>query len=334
LPTRSSPHKTDRAFQRKFPDASLPAFGHAGSAKGNFMRAPDKNPTNGMPYALAAYALWGLLPLYLHALDRVPPLEFVGWRTVCTLPVCLIIVLATRQGGALIAALTNPRQLAALGLSALLIGANWTIYVLAIEHGHVFAASLGYYINPLLNVLIGTLFLGERLGGRRKIAVALATAGVAVLAAGAWQTLGLSLTLAASFASYGLLRKKIPVGALPGLTIEAGLLTLPAMALIAYSHGPAGIAMRGDQALLLSASGVITAVPLLLFTYAAQRMDFSALGFAQFSTPTLGFLLALFYFHETLHPVQLASFVLIWAAIAVFCWDLWARGRRAKEGAA
>ena len=185
------------------------------------MSSPEAPRPSGIPHAIAAYLTWGLLPLYLRLMHDMPPLEFVGWRTLFALPVCLAIVFATRQTGALVSAITNKRMLALLTLSALLIGSNWTIYVAAIQYGYVFAASLGYYILPLLNVLIGTLFLGEKLSAKRWVAVALASAGVAVLAAGAWQTLGVSLALAATFSAYGVLRKTMDVGALPGLTLPA-----------------------------------------------------------------------------------------------------------------
>ena len=301
--------------------------------------SPAPASQNGMPFAIAAYFAWGLLPLYLRQVHDVPPAEFVGWRTLFTLPVCAVIIMATRQGSALIAALTNRRALAMLALSSLMICANWLTYVLAIQAGHIFAASLGYYINPLVNVLLGTAFLGERLSRAQWIAVGLAAAGVAILAAGAGQTLGISLALAGTFSAYGLLRKLVAVAALPGLSIEAGLLTIPAIGLIAFGHGPAGIAIghatghAAGHSLLIAASGIVTAVPLLLFAHAARRMDYSTLGFVQFIAPTIVFFLGLFLFHEPLQPVQLACFVLIWTALAVFCWDLWRRGQQRRLAA-
>ena len=289
------------------------------------MTAPVR--PNGMPYALAAYTLWGLLPLYLRLVHDVPPLEFVGWRTLFSIPVCAVIILATRQGPALVSVLIQPRRLGTLAASALLIGANWTVYVLIIQSGHIFAASLGYYINPLMNVLVGTLFLGERLTRAQWLAVGLAALGVGILAMGATQTLGWSLALAATFAAYGLVRKKAAVAALPGLTVETLLLAIPAVGMIAFGHAPDGIALgrsTGHDA-LIACAGIATAIPLLLFATAAQRMDYSLLGFVQFIAPTLVFLQGLLLFHEPLQPVQLASFVLIWIALGVFSWDLWRR---------
>lgn len=278
--------------------------------------------------ALTAYLIWGLLPLYLMLVRDVPPFEFVGWRIIFTVPLCLLFIVLRRQGPDLIAALANRRVLRNLALSALLIGTNWLIYIAAIQEGHVFAASLGYYINPLVNVLAGTVFLGERLSQRQWWAVGLATAGVAVLAWGALDMVWISLSLAVSFSFYGLIRKITPVGSLPGLTIESAILLLPACAIaLWYAQTPAGTSFGHDlgSSLLIALSGVLTAVPLLLFAIAARRMDYSTMGFLQFLAPTIVFLLGLFVFHEPLRPVQLASFIAIWCAIALFVWDLFAR---------
>ena len=281
-----------------------------------------------MPMAVGAYLIWGFLPLYLMLVRAVPPFEFVGWRIIFTLPLCLLFIALRRQTGDLLAALRNPAVMVRLAVSSVLIGVNWLIYIAAIQAGHVFAASLGYYINPLVNVLAGTLFLREKLSVRQWVAVALATAGVSLLAWDAREMLWISLSLAVSFSAYGLVRKLTPVGSLPGLTIESGVLLLPAIAVAAYYAGlPAGSAFGRDpgSSLLLVLGGVLTAVPLLLFAIAARRMDYSTLGFVQFIAPTIVFLLGLFVFHEPLRQVQLACFVAIWCAIAIFVWDLLTR---------
>lgn len=299
------------------------------------MPESENRQPSGLPHALCAYLIWGLLPLYLMLLREMPPFEFVGWRIVWTLPACLLIVAYGRQWGDLIRTLRNPRALGALVVSALLIGSNWGIYVAAIQADHVFAASLGYYINPLVNVLAGTIFLGERLSTRQWVAVGLAAAGVLPLAWGAQEMLGISLALALTFSSYGLVRKLAPAGALPGLTIESAVLLVPGLAILLWqSHSPAGLVFGHNTVtdLLVAASGMITAVPLMLFAVAARRMNYSALGFIQFGTPTLIFLLGLFVFDEPLRPVQLACFIVIWAAIAIFSWDLWARRKASLQG--
>lgn len=288
---------------------------------------PDR-PRSGILPALAAYGIWGFLPLYLILVREVPPFEFVGWRIIWTLPLCLLIVAARRQWPDVLAALRDPRSLAILTASATLIAVNWLVYIWAIQEGHVYAASLGYYINPLINVLLGTVLLGERLNLRQWMAVGIAGVGVAILLGGALTTLWISLTLAISFGSYGLLRKRVAVGSLPGLTIESAILLLPAAGVaVFYALTPAGSSFGQEPGLSLAIilGGVVTAVPLLLFAIAARRMDYSTLGFFQFLAPTIVFILGLTVFELPLQPVQLASFVLIWIALAIFVWDMLAR---------
>ena len=283
---------------------------------------------NGLPLALAAYTIWGFLPLYIALLRHVPAFELVAWRVIFTLPLCLAIAAVRRQLGEIARGLADWRVLRLMLASAALIGVNWVIYVAAINGEHIYASSLGYYINPLVNVLLGTVFLGERLSRMQWSAVSLAVLGVGALLLGARDTLGISLALALSFALYGLVRKVAPVGALPGLTIEA-ILLLPLAAATAlwFAHGDASSSFGHDPrtSLLLAGAGVLTAVPLLLFALAARRMDLSTLGFVQYLAPTIVFILGLTVFGETLRPAQLASFVLIWAALALFSWDLWQR---------
>ena len=291
---------------------------------------------SGLPHALGAYLIWGLLPVYLRLVHSVPAFEFVGWRLIFTLPVCLLIVALRRQGREVMAALGSPRTLGLLLTSALLIGGNWLLYVTAIQTGHVFASSLGYYINPLMNVLAGTIFLGERLNRRQWIAVAIAAAGVSLLAWDAREMLGIALALAVTFSGYGLVRRLAPVASLPGLTIETILLLVPAIGIVIWQgqvHGGSSFGRGAETDLLLPLAGVITAVPLLLFATATKRMDYSTLGFIQYLAPTIVFLLGLFVFHEPLRQLQLACFVLIWTAAAIFVWDLLSRRRRALDEA-
>ena len=291
---------------------------------------PDQNGTNGLPLAFATFLIWGLMPLYLMLVKAVPPIEFVGWRIIFTLPVCLALVMVLRQTAQLRAALTWP-VLRLLLLSSVMIAINWLVYTVAVQTGHVLATSIGYYMNPLANVLAGTLFLGERLSQRQWLAVALAALGVSLLAWDALDTMGISLALAGSFCAYGLIRKLAPVESLPGLTVESLILLGPAGALLIwYAQGPAGSAFGGDLSLslLIAASGAITALPLLMFAMAARRMDYSTLGMVQFLAPTIVFFLGLFLFDEPLKTSQLACFVLIWSAIAVFLWDLFEQRRQ------
>ena len=292
--------------------------------------APPQTDRTGFAAAFSAYVIWGFLPLYLILVRSVPAFEFVGWRIIWTMPLCLLIVLARRQGPDLRAALANRRTLGLLALSATLIAVNWVVYVWAIQNGQVYAASLGYYINPLVNVLLGTVLLGEKLSRPQWAAVGLAGIGVSLLAAGALTTLWISLTLALSFGSYGLIRKQLDVGSVPGLTIESALLLLPSLAVAWYYAQTQGssFAVSTELSLAIMAGGVVTAFPLLLFAIAARKLPYSMLGFIQFLAPSIVFVLGLTVFGEELKPVQAACFACIWAAAAIFVWDLVARTRK------
>ena len=299
--------------------------------------AEAESQPSGLPAALGAYLIWGFLPLYLLLVKSVPPFEFVGWRIIWTLPFCLIIIAIRRQFPELRQALANKRTMLALLASAVLIAINWFVYIWAIMQNQVYAASLGYYLNPLLNVLLGTVLLGERLSKWQWLAVAIAFTAVALLAAGALTTLWISLSLAFSFGLYGVVRKQVNVGSLPGLTIESAILLLPACAIAGwYALTPTGPAFGKDLGLsvAIAFSGVVTAVPLLFFAIAARRMKYSTLGFIQYLAPTIVFILGLTVFGEELKAAQLGSFVLIWIAVAIFVADLWARSRRTRAAAA
>ncbi|MBX7495616.1 EamA family transporter RarD [Qipengyuania sp. 6B39] len=291
--------------------------------------APTTDRT-GLGAAFGAYFIWGFLPLYLILVKSVPAFEFVGWRIIWTLPLCLLIVAFRKQGAELRAALADRKAMALLALSATLIAVNWVVYVWAIQTGEVYAASLGYYINPLVNVLLGTLLLGEKLTRRQWVAVGLAALGVSLLLGGALTTLWISLTLALSFGTYGLIRKQVPVGSLPGLTIESILLLVPAAATAwYYAQTPAGSAFAQSTGLSLTImlGGALTAFPLLLFAIAARKLPYSTLGFIQFLAPSIVFILGLTVFEKELHPAELACFACIWAAAGIFVWDLVARSR-------
>lgn len=277
------------------------------------------------------------MPIYLLLVHEVPALEYVAWRIVFTVPLCLAVLiweqLRGRGGLAQLRAVLADRQaVRALLASSALIGINWFLYVWAIQQGHVYAASLGYYILPLTMMLLGLAVLGERLTRAQWWAVALAGAGVAALAAGAVTTLWISLSMAVSFGLYGLLRKTVAAGALVGLTIESLLLLLPSLAVAGwFALSPAGSAL-GRDALETAAivwGGPMTAVPLIWFAIAARRMPYTVMGFLQFLSPTVVFLLGLLVFGEKLRPAQLACFVMIWAAAALFSWDLLRRRRPA-----
>ncbi len=303
------------------------------AAASNLNKPGTSKAAGGLGAAVLAYVLWGFFPLYFHPLLGVPAIELVSWRVVFTLPVCLAVVLLSGQGPALRAALTTPAVLGRLVLSAAAIGCNWLMYLVAIETHQVLAASLGYYINPLLNVLIGVLFLKERLNRLQWTAVALAAGGIAVLMAGALSMLGVAMAMAGSFALYGLVRKFVVVPSVIGLTVETAVLFVPALlAVLHAASGPAGsaLAQGGVVPWLLAGSGVVTAVPLLLFAVAARKLDLSTLGFAQFIAPTILFVLGALLYGEPLDPARVTCFMLIWAAIALFSYDLLRRRQGAK----
>jgi chloramphenicol-sensitive protein RarD len=290
---------------------------------------------SGLPQALATHAIWGVMPLYLVLVHSVPPVEFVAWRIVWTLPLCLATLAWRGRWSEVRAALAHRRSLLLLAGSATMVGINWVLYVLAIQTGQVFAASLGYYILPLFMMLLGLVVLGERMSPAQWAAVALAAAGVALLAAGARTTLLLSLAMAVTFGIYGLIRKVVAVGPLAGLTVETLLLFVPSLAVAAwFGLSPAGSSMAHGPRLAaaIMLAGPMTAVPLMLFATAARRMDYTTMGFLQFLSPSIVFLLGLFWFHEQLQPAQLGCFVLIWSAMALFVWDL-LRGRRRARAA-
>jgi len=212
-----------------------------------------------------------------------------------------------------------------LTISALLISVNWLVYIYAVTSGHIVAASLGYFLNPLLNVLLGYLFLSERLGKLQIIAVILAGLGVAILAVEALDTLWISITLALSFGLYGLVRKTAPVESLPGLSVETMLLAPLAIAyaIWIYQTGPGtGWGSDGTMMALLMLGALVTAVPLLLFGSATRKIGYGTIGFIQYIGPTIQFLFGVLVYGETLSAAIIICFVLIWIALAIFSWDM------------
>ncbi len=274
----------------------------------------------GLIHGLAAYGLWGMLPLYFKLFPGVSSVEIVAHRIVWSVAFLAGLMGVTRLYPAFLAALRQPRILGALALSALLIAANWLVFIWAVNDGHVLAASLGYFLNPLANILLGMTFLGERLRRGQMLALLVATAGVAILAVGELQTLWISLTLAISFALYGLVRKLTPVPAPVGLAVETVVLLGPALAALGWfaAQGTLGFGRDGVQTALLIGTGVVTSVPLMLFASAARRLSLGTLGLLQYVAPSLQFLTGYLLLGEPLSPARLASFGLIWLALALF----------------
>lgn len=284
----------------------------------------------GVLYGIAAYGTWGLFPLYFKAVAYVPALEVVCHRVVWSLAFLAALLALRGDWRAVPRALRCRRTLATLGLTALLIACNWVLFVWAVANQQLLQASLGYYINPLLNVLLGCVFLGERLRRWQTISVVLAGVGVAYLTVAYGQLPWIALVLAATFGFYGLLRKTAKADALVGLSVETTLLAPLAAAYLLYqmAHGQAVfLAGSARSDLLLMAAGAVTATPLLWFTAAARRLPYSTLGFMQYLAPTGQFLLAVLAFGEPFRPAQLVTFGCIWIALVIFSWDALRRAR-------
>jgi len=275
----------------------------------------------GIAYAVSAYLLWGLLPIYLHWLAPIGALEILAHRIVWSLATVAILLLALRRVAWIGAALTTPARLRRYALTAALISCNWILYIWAVGAGHVIDSSLGYFINPLVNVLLGYLLLEERLRMGQKAALLVAALGVAWLTWQAGSPPWIGLTLAVSFSLYGLLRKTAALGAIEGFSVEAALLTPLALAYLlwASAHGALGFFDATTPVRwLLVAAGPVTTVPLLLFAAAARRISFSLLGVLQYLSPTLQWFAGVFVFREAFEPSKAAGFCLIWLALLLY----------------
>jgi chloramphenicol-sensitive protein RarD len=286
--------------------------------------------SGGLPYAFSAYLIWGFLPVYFKLLTGIAALEILAFRILWSVPLVFAILYFRNQWGEFVTAFRNPAVRRLLMVSSVLIAVNWLVYVWAISADRVLATSIGYYLNPLVNVLLGRLFLGERLTRLQGVAVVIAALAVAVLMSGALETVWISLTLAFSFGTYGLVRKMVPAGSVPGLAIEMTLLGPIALLVCVWSIYQAGGLRDFQTEALLAFGGVITVIPLLLFATAARRMSYTALGFVQYLAPSIVFLLGAFVYHEPLDATKLACFGLIWTAIAIFTFDAF---RRMRAGA-
>ena len=271
----------------------------------------------GVAYALAAFFAWGLNPFYFKAVAHIPAVEILGHRIVWSMLFLLPLVLYARQWPQVTRALTNRKTLATLAATSIIVGVNWLLYIHTVEVDRMLEASLGYYMNPLVNALLGRLFLFERLTRAQAVAVLLAAAGVLNLAIAYGEVPWLGLGLAGTFAVYGLLRKIVAVEALPGLFIETMMLFPFAAGALLIFGGSFGAIDRTTDLLLILA-GPVTSLPLLWFTSAARRLKLSVLGFFQFISPSCQFLIAVFAFGEHFGRAHYVTFALIWIAIAVF----------------
>ncbi len=283
-----------------------------------------KQTRQGIFFALAAYFMWGIAPAYFKLIQQVSADEILTHRIIWSFFFMLALITLGRNWPKVRAACQNRKRLLLLAVTALLIGGNWLLFIWAVNNHHMLEASLGYFINPLVNVLLGMLFLGERFRRMQWVAVALAFTGVLVQL---WQFGSLpiiGLGLAFSFAFYGLLRKKIAIDAQTGMLIETlWLLPVAAAYLFLFADSPTSHLSANPWSLnlLLVAAGIVTTVPLLCFTAAATRLRLSTLGFFQYLGPTLVFLLAITFYGETVGQDKLVTFGFIWAALILFTLD-------------
>jgi chloramphenicol-sensitive protein RarD len=285
---------------------------------------PQRSPRSGLAWGLAAYGSWGLFPIYFKAVAAVPALEVLAHRVVWSVVVLAIVLTVQRRWREVAAVIADPRTLAVLGVTSLLIGGNWYLFIWAVTTGHMLQASLGYFINPLVNVFLGVVFLGERMSRTGVAAVATAGLGVGWLTARGGAVPWVALVLAFSFAFYALIRKTARVKPVPGLAVETALLAPVAVIFLAATASSGGLyfgtgSWRLD--LLLAAAGLITALPLVWFNMAAQSLPLSTLGFLQYLSPTGQFLLAVLVYGEPLTRDRLVAFACIWAALGIFTVD-------------
>ncbi len=276
----------------------------------------------GLLLGIGAYVSWGILPLYLKLLKGVPALQVLAHRILWSLLLLAVVVLIARRSKAIVAA-ARGRTLLLLCASAALIAVNWLVYIWSVQNNHVLEASLGYFINPLVNVGLGVALLGERIRRMQAVAVGIAAIGVVVLAVSGGGAIGISLALALSFGFYGFVRKIAAIDALGGLTVETLLLAAPALFVLLQASGDGTAAFGVDRHLdmLLILAGAVTAAPLLMFAAAARRMRYATLGLLQYIAPTLQFAQAVLLFGEPLKPVHVVTFVLIWAGCALYAFD-------------
>ncbi|MFV8186482.1 EamA family transporter RarD [Streptomyces sp. AF1B] len=285
----------------------------------------------GLLNGFAAYGMWGLVPLFWPLLKPAGAGEILAHRMAWSLVFVAVALLVTRRWAWAGALLRQPRRLALVAVAAAFITINWGVYIWAVNSGHVVEASLGYFINPLVTIAMGVLLLKERLRPVQWVAVGTGLAAVVVLAVGYGQLPWISLTLAFSFATYGLVKKKVDLGGVESLAAETAIQFVPAVGYLMWlsSQGESTFATHGPgHAALLAAAGVVTALPLVCFGAAAIRVPLSTLGLLQYLTPVFQFLLGILYFHEEMPPERWAGFGLVWVALALLTWDAWRAARR------
>lgn len=288
----------------------------------------------GFAFALAAYLLWGFLPLYMKAVSHIPAMEVVAHRIVWSVPVAGVVLLALGRTADIKAAFRQPATLLMAAVTAAIISVNWGVYVWAIMADRAVETALGYYINPLVSMLLGALFLGERFSRLQIVALALAVAAVAILTLMAGGLPWVSLVLAFSFAAYGYLRKTLPVGPSQGFFLEVLILSGPCLAYIVWlqANGQGHFFDSSYNFWMLLASGPATAIPLILFAFGAKLLRISTIGIMQYLSPTMIALIGVFVFGEPFGAARMVAFGLIFAALALYTWSmLFGKGKVEQE---
>lgn len=293
----------------------------------------DKSVKAGVIFALAAYSMWGIAPIYFKLLTTVPALEIVMHRIVWSVLVLCVLLVVRKKFSQVFKAIRDPKVIITLAISGLLLAVNWLVFIWAVNNDKMLDASLGYFINPLFNVLLARFFLHESLTRLQLLAVFVALAGVAFLIFSYGQLPWVSLVLATSFSIYGLLRKKVTVDSMPGLLIESCILLPFALLywLIMDTSSGNMLANSSDLNITLMLAGVVTTAPLLCFTAAARRIRYTTLGFFQYIGPSLMFLLAVIYYQEPLDTTRIITFVCVWSGLFIYVYDSLRIYRKSKR---
>ncbi|MET4660120.1 EamA family transporter RarD [Streptomyces fungicidicus] len=298
---------------------------------------PEGEQRLGLLNGFAAYGMWGLVPLFWPLLKPSGAVEILAHRMVWSLLFVAAALLLIRRWAWLGELLRQPRRLALVTVAAAVITVNWGVYIWAVNSGHVVEASLGYFINPLVTIAMGVLLLKERLRPVQWAAVGVGASAVLVLTIGYGRPPWISLCLAFSFATYGLVKKKVNLGGVESLAAESAIQFLPALGYLMWlsARGDATFGTEGTgHALLLAASGIVTALPLVCFGASAIRVPLSTLGLLQYMTPVFQFLLGILYFKEAMPPERWAGFALVWLALALLTWNALRTARRAARAVA
>lgn len=307
------------------------------------LQAPDLlvparvDPPAGLALAIAAYLMWGFLPLYMKLTQHIPVLEVLAARVIWSVPVAGAVLIWQRRTRELMRALRTPRMLGMAAITAALISVNWAIYIWAVVAGHTMDAAIGYYINPLFSVFLGAVVLRERLSRAQWLAIGLATLAVVVLTLENGKVPLVALSLMLTFGLYGYAKKKLPIGPNQGFMLEVLLLTPPALIYLVWlqvtgqSHFLAAGPQGGYDTMLLLGCGLVTAVPLMAYGNGAKLLRLSTIGILQYIAPTIIFLLAIFLFGEPFGRGQMIAFPMIWAALVIYTAAMVRQTRRARR---